>query len=54
MLSILEVLLSLAHLNRLFHSGTIFYGILKLKQMQAAYDANLPQKAAKEKDAKES
>jgi hypothetical protein len=26
----------------------VFYGILKLKQMQAAYDANCPQKAPKE------
>lgn len=33
-------------------AATIFYGILKLKRMQAAYDANLPQKVPKEeKDA---
>ncbi len=29
---------------------TVFYGILKLKQMQASYDANLPPKQAKERD----
>jgi hypothetical protein len=35
-------------------AATIFYGILKLKQMQATYDANVPQKAAKDKDSQES
>jgi len=29
-------------------AATIFYGILKLKRMQAAYDANCPQKAPKD------
>ena len=29
---------------------TVFYGILRLKRMQATYDANLPPKHAKEKD----
>jgi hypothetical protein len=29
-------------------AATVFYGILKLKRMQATYDANCPQKAAKD------
>lgn len=33
-------------------AATIFYGILKLKQMQASYDANFPQSAPKDKDPK--
>jgi hypothetical protein len=34
-------------------AATIFYGILKLKRMQATYDANCPQKAPKDKASKE-
>jgi hypothetical protein len=34
-------------------AATIFYGILKLKRMQATYDANVPQKPEKDKAQKE-